>query len=205
MPTIPCYTCRSMKSFNFKTYAISNQSIETIQNPQFYSSLGYVPAMVFLGNDLIQLDYDPDYRADVGFPFGLRVNKNGEVIFKYTVLPPSPAGGPVRGLYTWQGHWLLEVADVFIKDGVVLNQQLSYSELFTWRLINDQPFYFFRQGDRVYLSYNDITLPQTYERVLHEPSCCSGAMVNMTLADDALGFFALRESYWYYVIVTAEE
>jgi hypothetical protein len=190
--------------FNYQTYEISKTSFEISQNEGFYSSLGYVPTRAFQGDDFIQLDYDPDYRAAVGFPYGLQVLKNSAVIFEFTVLPPSPAASPVRGLYTWQDHWLLETADVFIRDGEVLNQQLGYSEMFTWRLLNNKPFYFYRQGPRIYLSYNEETLPVSFERVLHEPSCCSGALVNMTLADDGLGFYALKEGFWYYFIVSTD-
>ena len=175
-----------MNPATYKTYRISKTSFEITQNEGFYSILGYVPSRVFLGDDLLHLAYDPDYRDDVG-KIGLQVFKNNDLIFEYTVLPSSPATGPVRGLYTWQGHWLLETADVFIRDGVVLNQQLGYSEMFTWHLLDNQPFYFYRQGAQIHLSYNEETLPVTFERVLHEPACCSGAMVNMTLADDGLG------------------
>ena len=187
----------------YKTYQISKTSFEIAQNEGFYSILGYVPTRIFLGDDLLQLAYDPDYRAHVG-KIGLQVPSNSDLIFEYTVLPSSPAAGPVRGLYTWQDHWLLETADVFIRDGVVLNRELGYSEMFTWRFLNNQPFYFYRQGPQIHLSYNEETLPVTFERVLHEPVCCSGGMVNMTLADDALGFYALQDGFWYYVIVSAE-
>lgn len=187
----------------YKTYQISKTSFEIAQNEGFYSILGYVPTNLFLEDDLIRLAYDPDYRAGVGYSYGLQVLKNEDLVFEYTVLPPSPAAGPVRGLYNWQGHWLLETADVFIRDGEVLNRQLGYSEMFTWHLLNNRPFYFYRQGARIHLSYNEETLPLTFERVLHEPSCCSGAMVNMTVADDGLGFYALQDGFWYYVIISA--
>ena len=187
----------------YKTYQISKTSFQVAQNEGFYSILGYVPTQVFLGDDLIRLAYDHDYRAGVGYPYGLQVLKNEDLIFEYTVLPPSPAAGPVRGLYNWLDHWLLETADVFIRDGVVLNQQLGYSEMFTWHLLNNQPFYFYRQGARIHLSYNEETLPMTFERVLHEPACCSGGMVNMTVADNGLGFYALQDGFWYYVIIAA--
>ena len=128
--------------------------------------------------------------------------RNDELIFSYTVLPPNPASSPVRGLYVYDNHWYLEVADVLIRDGVVLNDATNASEIFTFHFLNDKPFYFYRQEKDIHISYNEETLPISYQRVIHEPMCCSGGMVNMTLVQDALGFYALRDGNWYYVAVS---
>jgi hypothetical protein len=186
----------------FKRYLISEEKIEISDFSSFYSSLGHVSSFAFLGDDLIQLKYDPDYQAGAGYSLGLQVLRNDELIFSYTVLPPNPASSPVRGLYVYDNHWYLEVADVLIRDGVVLNDEANASEIFTFHFLNEKPFYFYRQEKDIHISYNEEILPITYQRVIHEPMCCSGGMVNMTLAQDALGFYALRDGNWYYVVVS---
>ncbi len=186
----------------YKRYLVSEEKIESTDFSSFYSSLGHVPTYAFLGDDLIQLVYDQNYLAGAGYSLGLQVLCNYELIFTYTVLPPNPASGPVRGLYTYGEHWYLEVADVLIRDGVVLNDNATASEIFTFHFLNEKPFYFYRQEKDIHISYNEETLPITYQRVIHEPMCCSGGMVNMTLAHDALGFYALRDGNWYYVVIT---
>ncbi|MBW6472673.1 MAG: hypothetical protein K0B14_06065 [Anaerolineaceae bacterium] len=188
----------------FKRYLISEDKIEISDFPSIYSSLGHVPSFAFLGDDLIQLKYDPDYQAGAGYSLGLQVLRNDELIFTYTVLPPNPASGPVRGLYVYGNHWYLEVADVLIRDGVVLNDEANASEMFAFHFLNGKPFYFYRQEKEILISYNETTLPITYQRVIHEPMCCSGGMVNMTLGYNALGFYALRDGNWYYVVITPE-
>ena len=186
----------------YKRYLVSEEKIETTDFSPFYSSLGDVSAYAFLGDDLIELAYDQNYLAGAGYSLGLQVLRNGELIFTYTVLPPNPASGPVRGLYVYENHWYLEVADVLIWDGVVLNDEANASEIFTFHFLNGNPFYFYRQEKDIHISYNEETLPITYQRIIHEPMCCSGGMVNMTLAQDALGFYALRDGNWYYVVVS---
>jgi hypothetical protein len=94
------------------------------------------------------------------------------------------------------------VADILIRDGVVLNEETTASEIFTFHFLNDKPFYFYRQEENIHIFYNGETLPNPYQRVIHEPMCCSGGMVNMTLRHDALGFYALRDGNWYYVVIT---
>lgn len=186
----------------YKRYLVSEEKVESSVFSLFFSSLGHVSTYAFLGDDLIELAYDQDYLAGAGYSLGIRVLRNDELIFTYTVLPPNPASGPVRGLYVHDNHWYLEVADVLIRDGVVLNEGATASEIFTFHFLNGKPFYFYRQEKDIKTSYNGETLPIHYQRVIHEPMCCSGGMVNMTLAQDALGFYALRDGNWYYVVIS---
>ncbi|MDO9086797.1 MAG: hypothetical protein Q7U53_11370 [Anaerolineaceae bacterium] len=129
----------------YKRYLISEEKIENIDFSPFYSSLGYVPTYAFLGDHLIRLAYDEEHLAGAGYSLGLQVFLNDELIFTYTVLPPNPASGPVRGLYTYDNHWYLEIADVLIRDGIVLNEETKASEIFTFHFLNEKPFYFFRK------------------------------------------------------------
>jgi hypothetical protein len=186
----------------YKRYLVSEEKIESIDFSPFYSSLGHISTVAFLGDDLIELAYDQNYLAGAGYSLGLQVLRNGELIFTYTVLPPNPASGPVRGLYVYENHWYLEVADVLIRDGIVLNEESTASEIFSFHFLNEKPFYFFRQEKDIRISYNGETLPIQYQQVIHETMCCSGGMVNMTLAQDALGFYALRDGNWYYVVIS---
>jgi hypothetical protein len=108
----------------------------------------------------------------------------------------------VRGLWREDDSWLLDLADVFIKDGEILNETYGYQAMFTYRQINDKPFYFYQQDGDIFLSYDGQTLPVTYQEVLHKPSCCSAAMVNMTLGYDGLAFYGLQDGFWVYTIIT---
>ena len=112
-----------------KSLIVSNQGAQQETFSPFYSSLGYVPTRAFIGDDLITLAYDEENRTDIGYSLGIQVLKNGEIIYEMFVFPPNPATGPVRGLYAWNGHWILEVTDIIIQDGEILNQKLDNSEM----------------------------------------------------------------------------
>ena len=185
-------------------YLVSNQNLEEVKFSLFYSSLGYVPTLAFVGDDLYSLAYSEDNGAKPDYSSSLKVLKNDEIIYEMTVFPPNPASGPVRGIYSRDGHWILEVTDMIIQDGEVLNQKLDYSEMFTWRALAGKAFYFYRQAGETHISYDNQTLPLQYENVIHQPMCCSGGMVNMTLGDNGLAFYALRDGFWYYVLLIPE-
>ena len=187
-----------------KSLIVSTQGAQAETYSPFYSSLGYVPTRAIIGDDLITLAYDEANRTEIGYSLGIQVLKNGEIIYEMIVLPPNPAAGPVRGLYAWNGHWILEVTDMIIQDGEILNQKLDYSEMYTWREMGGNPFYFFSQNGMISISYGSQILPLQYDRVIHQPMCCSGGMVNMTLGENGLAFYALRDGFWYYVILTPE-
>ncbi|MFO7623916.1 MAG: hypothetical protein R6V73_06160 [Anaerolineales bacterium] len=84
---------------------------------------------------------------------------------------------PVKGLWTWEGHWLLEVDGFLIQDGELLNERLGYEDIFGWQLLNGKPFYYFRKGPRVGISYEEGILPVYYDEVIHY-RCCEPSMFN---------------------------
>ncbi len=164
--------------------------------------LGYVPSRIFIGNDLISVTFDEEHPSEVGYLYNLQVRRNEDVVFSFITLPFGPPGGPVRGLWQVGDSWLLELADVFIQDGLILNEVYDYQAMFTYRQINDKPFYFYQQDGEIFISYDDKTLSPIFQEVIHKPSCCSAAMVNMTLGYDGLAFYGLQDGYRVYTIIT---
>lgn len=110
----------------------------------------------------------------------------------------EPASLPIKGLWSWEGHWVLEVSGHVVVDGKDLNRELGYDEIFGYRLLYGRPFYFFRQGGRVGISYDGVVLPHQYEEVPHY-GCCSAAAYNPGGNDRMVWFFGLRDGTWYYV------
>ncbi len=168
----------------------------------FHSVLNYVPSMVFIGNDLISVTLDEDHPTEAGELGHLQVRRNDEVVFRFTTLPFGPFGGPMRGLWQEGDSWLLELADVFIRDGEILNKTYSYEAMFTYRQIKEQPFYFYQQDGQIFISYAGQTLSQPYQQVIHKPACCSAGMVNMTFGYEGLAFYGLQDGFWVYTIIT---
>ena len=118
--------------------------------------------------------------------------------------------GPVpllRGLWTHEGHWVIEAAtggpmggmpigDVLV-DGESLNATNGYEESFGFQTLAGRPFYFFQRDARVGAVYDGQEIVLDYD-LIHHYSCCSGGEFNPIPAADMVSFFAQRNGQWYY-------
>lgn len=145
------------------------------------------PAM--LGTDLLTLDQP--------HPGKCEVRKGDEVIYSF-VPPPQMVDNPIKGLWAWRGSWVLEVDGTVLVDGKSLNKEKGYDEVFGWRLIKGEPFYFFRKGSAIGVSYAGQILPYSYDEVIHY-RCCEPAAFNVGGNDTMVWFHALRGGTYYYV------
>lgn len=141
------------------------------------------------------------------------VFENGEVI--HTVQLGDPCAiPPLWGLWTYDGHWVLEAARVkarrqggaitcdptgqIIRDGQSLNEQHGYEESFGFQLMDGKPFYFFRRRGQVWISYDGREIPLGYTHISHY-QCCSGAVMNLRTSRSMVAFFAQSDRIRYYV------
>jgi len=140
--------------------------------------------------------------TDEGQVGAVQVTYDGDV--SYTV--PLGLASPVdklRGLWVYDGHWYLEVADwegqgQVIQDGDLLNERYGYEETFGFQLLHDKPFYFYWREGQVGVSFDGQRTLLDYEHVRHN-ECCSMAEANPVQAENMVAFFALRDGMWYYV------
>lgn len=159
---------------------------------------------VFAGEDRISAVYETErYLRPVGAPTQLYLLKNGERFAAYSVGEFSPAGGPVRGLWTWNDHWVLELEGMIVQDGQILNEQ-GFSEAFSWRVLKDRPFFFYRQNGLIQAEYNSQTVELNYDEVIYEPLCCMTSLLQMRSFANGLIFYARRGDTWYFVVLEAE-
>jgi len=144
---------------------------------------------VFVDDDLVAVETDDQQR--------FAVRRGGETIYTFAVSWPR-VDNPVKGLWSWMGHWVLEVDGQVLVDGKSLNEELGYDEIFGWQLLGGQPFYFFRMDSRVGISYGGQVLPYQYDEVIHY-RCCEPAAFNVAANESMVWFHALRDRIWYYV------
>lgn len=117
----------------------------------------------------------------------------------YTFSPTEPQiDSPVKGLWSWDGQWVLEANGHLIVDGQDLNEELGYGEMFGWRLLAGQPFYFHSEEERVGVWHAGQQLQQVYDEVVHY-RCCEPAIFNVQGNRDMVWFHARRDGTWYYV------
>jgi lipoprotein-anchoring transpeptidase ErfK/SrfK len=143
------------------------------------------------------------------------LRQNGQIIFEVDVGDGSPIENFQR-LLVEDGQWVLEVAHVtrwmegttaygdivgqVYRDGVSLNEQYGYDEIFGYQLLDDKPFFFYKLDGKVHLSYDGRDLPIWYDEVPHY-RCCGPSLLNPDAAPNWVGFWGKRDGIWYYTEV----
>ncbi len=142
----------------------------------------------------------------------LTLQQDEVTIFQIDTGEVSPIS-TLRGLWGDDEHWILEIAFVtnivegnsvfsnavgqIYQDGVLLNEQFGFEEMFGFQLLDGKPFYFYKKDGKIYLSYDAEVLPVVYDEIPHY-RCCSGAALNPIAGTNWIGFFGQRDGVWYY-------
>jgi hypothetical protein len=154
-----------------------------------------------VGQDSISWKFSRKHLFRVGAPSQLDVLRNGQVIYSFAIPQQDPGGGPVKALWSWNNQWILEVENIVIVDGEIQNSKLGYEEMFEWHIVNNHPFYFFRQNDIFGFVYNGEVAPVQYDELIHGFLCCDPGLYSVQT--DMLGarFYAKRDGVWWYLII----
>lgn len=144
----------------------------------------------FAGNDLVELTVDATGSRFTVLSNGTEVHQGA--------LPPAVADLPVKGFFGWNGQWVVELKGDVIIEGKSLREQHGYDEVFGWRLIDGKPFYFYRIGDKIGISYDGRHQGAEYDEVMHY-MCCEPAAFNPMGNDAMVWFHARKGEMWHYV------
>jgi hypothetical protein len=179
-------------------------ALESVTGPNLLLRSGYMEEWdpmeysftrpVFVGTGLVSVVMDGPGPAPGSQRFA--VMRNGEAVYRFE--SQFMVDNPIKGLWPWDGRWVLEVAGEVVVDGRSLNQEMGYDEVFGWRLLGGEPFYLFEKGGEIGISYAGEMLPVRYEQVIHY-QCCEPAAFNLQGNDSMVWFHALRDGTWYYV------
>jgi hypothetical protein len=148
----------------------------------------------FLGNNLLtasQVDTDS---------YPVQVELAGRVIFSDTSIPAGykSVEAPLKGMWSSQGHWWIEVGGEIFQDGESLNKRHGYAETFDFELLGGHPFYFYSDEKTMGAIYDNQEIPLGYSEVPHY-GCCSNGELNPHVGQNMVAFFARRQQTWYYV------
>jgi hypothetical protein len=140
--------------------------------------------------------------TDEGQLGSVQVTYGGSVLFTVPLGLASPID-KLRGLWVYEGHWYLEVADAqgqgqVVRDGESLNERYGYEEVLGFQVLYGRPFWFFRREGQVGVAFDGQETLLDYDHVPHN-QCCSAAELNPIQAENMVAFFALRDGMWYYV------
>lgn len=153
-------------------------------------------APIFIGDDLLTLD-----RTEKAGAMSLDVRRfdarRGKAVV-HTMSIPTWLENPVKGFWTFEGHWVLEVAGQVFVDGKSLHEKGEYSEVFDWAVVGGRPFYFFSRKGHFGMSYDGKDLPLEYDELLHG-NCCSLGGYDPSFNPSLVRFHARRGEAWYFV------
>jgi hypothetical protein len=162
---------------------------------------------VLLNGDVIVASEDTQ---PSDFEMSILVTRNNEPIFRTDAGQISPIE-PVQGLWTFDGHWVLETnlfltdkpfnGQVFV-DGEALNQKNGYEESFNFQTLNGRPFYFFRRNGIVDAWFDGKEIPLGFDDIPHY-LCCGDSGLNPKVRQGAVLFFGNNDGKWYFVRIAA--
>jgi len=137
-------------------------------------------------------------------------------IYRIATGPSSPVN-PLRGFWSYADHWVLETALVNLneandpavkfttgqisQDGVLLNEQFGYSEMFGFQTLGGKLFFFFEKDGQLGFAYDGQVVEAGYSAIPHY-QCCSEAALNPQSAQNLIAFFAQKGAMWYYVEIS---
>ncbi len=159
-----------------------------------------------LGTDTLTAILNYDQACQAGW---VSLYRNTSEIYRIDVGVCSPIM-PLIGLWTYDGHWVLETALLapesivghITRDGELLNASDGYSDMFGFQLMRGRPFFFFRREGGLGYSYDGHDVLAGYDDIPRY-NCCSASQLNARQAQDMVAFFARRGRTWYYVEIGA--
>jgi hypothetical protein len=188
----------------------------------FFDEMKFGMKTKFNGRELIALE-EHIISTDINSPASvvIEVMLNDEVIYSADTGNTSPVTS-LQGLWSYDQDWVLEYADVtvtysetentassiatghIVKNGVSLNEQLSFAETFGFQLMSGKPFYFLEEEGQIGISYDEQVTMLGFEEIPHY-GCCSAGMLNPNCTQNMVSFFAQKGSTWYYVEIGVYE
>lgn len=127
----------------------------------------------------------------------------------------------LQGLWQYNNHWVLEhvyvtvtvdekgnttdnIVGQVVRDGVLLNKEYSYEEVFGFQLMKRKPFFFYKENGGIGISYDSQNLLLGFEEIPRY-KCCSSAELNPWQSQNMVSFFARKGETWYYVEIGVYE
>lgn len=128
----------------------------------------------------------------------LQVWADRELLYAY---PVDGISMQPKKLLRYDEHWIFwfmndwSVQGGVVKDGTLLNDLHDYDSAFSLFLLDGRPFFFFRRGDSVGVSFDGREIILPYATVRYGPVCCEGGgpgKYNPRATDTMVGFYTVE-------------
>ena len=111
----------------------------------------------------------------------------------------SSAVGVFQTAFAWKDDYVIEFIDLVYVNCINQNEELGYSAIFHYRILDDRVLYFYRDEKDVYrLSYNGQMLSNVYDDIIRY-SCCDFTTLSPRNSELMVWFYGQRDGQWYYV------
>lgn len=139
---------------------------------------------------------EESYDESISQSFAI-IKKDGQEVLR---IPTRGAAGvsPVRGLWAWNGQWVVEVEGHIVIDGHELNKKLGAEETFDWQIMDGKPFAFFLKDGQMNAWYDGKVYSLGYDMIVHN-TCCEAGMFDVGHNAQMVWFYARKEGIWRYV------
>ena len=121
-----------------------------------------------------------------------------ETIYSFTIFTEGVLASDQ--FTAWDEHWVWANKDFLIQDGVILNNEIGVQEIFSWRIIDEQPAFLFRKDGQLGFYFDEKIAALPYQDVVRH-MCCGMVVNNPVILEHEMSFFGFREGLWYYVVV----
>lgn len=153
------------------------------KSPRFYKN-----KLIFFQNNNIKLIDINSYnwsvdKAEILYQY----RSSGKIIWE-----------PYVNLTVIDTNWVLEYQNKVIINGIDIGKDNGYTNVFHYCIINNKPLYFYENNEEVYLSFNNKTINNKYDKVIHY-NCCESSIFNAENNNQMIWFYALKNNKWYYV------
>ena len=175
---------------NTVVYLVQNEGVSLWQNGR-PNSIDPQRSPIYANHQFLWVQVGDHYQVEVQ-------TAQRDVLFSIATF--EGGGIPIYEFKSWNEHWLLQVSDFLIQDGTILNEQYGFEAVFDWGLLKDKPFFFFRKGPYVGISYDGQFLPLAYQEVPHG-GCCGMVFNNPSNDGKTVRFYAKKNGIWIYVVI----
>jgi len=201
-----------------KILAVHNEERKQMfANNSFFDAMSFSMKIQYGESELIAHEkytaYDEPNSGSLASAL-VEVILDGQVIYTADAGEGSPLT-PLQGLWSSNQDWILEYAFIkvtynekensasseatghLVQNGILLNEQYNYDEIFGFQLLNEKPFYFFEKNGEIGISYDEKVTMLGFEEIPHY-GCCSAGILNPNRSQNMVSFFAEKNNTWYY-------
>jgi hypothetical protein len=133
----------------------------------------------------------------IGDTLSYAVKEDSNIVANFTTVQNS-VSSPVKSFYQNNNDWILEYNDNALVSSINIRKKYNFEKIFSFIYLLNKPFFFFESDNLISISYNEELYQTDYDEIIYD-KCCEASLFNIWNNNVMIGFFALKDGFWYYV------